>query len=117
MAILVTMVLITPYYKITGKCFSGSSSAKERITNMADKGAPESRYQFDRDPSGTSICRTHRQPLIRNSVTSAPGSNPPGLGHFSAWLFVPSRRKTSSMRAFRDEWPSYAASVAAKPLE
>jgi hypothetical protein len=46
----------------------------------------EPKCTFDRDPSGTPICRKHHQPLTQNSVSSAPGSNPPGLGHFTAWV-------------------------------
>jgi hypothetical protein len=48
--------------------------------------ATDLKCAFDRDPSGTPICRKHGQPLIQNSVTSAPASNPPGLGHFTAWV-------------------------------
>ena len=56
---------------------------KEEI-GMADTAEPK--CTFGRDPSGIPICRKHSQPPIQNSVTSAPGSNPPGLGHLSAWV-------------------------------
>jgi hypothetical protein len=50
-------------------------------------GTTEPKCTFDRDDrSGTPICRRHRKPLVQNSVTCAPGSNPPGLGHLSAWI-------------------------------
>ena len=51
---------------------------------MVDTSEPK--CAFDRDPSRTPICRKHGQPLIQNSISSAPGSNPPGLGHFTAWV-------------------------------
>jgi hypothetical protein len=53
---------------------------------MADKITPESKCQFGRDSSGTPICKKRQQPLIENSVTSAPGANPSGPGHFSAYF-------------------------------
>ena len=40
---------------------------------------------FDRSDDDTPICRLHREPLNRLAVHSME-PNPPGLGHFSAWI-------------------------------
>ena len=41
---------------------------------------------YSEDSSGTPICKKHGQPLIPNTLESAPGANPPGLGHLSAFI-------------------------------
>ena len=40
---------------------------------------------FDRDDDDTPICRFHRQPL-NSLVLHSVDQNPPGAGHFSAWI-------------------------------
>jgi len=40
---------------------------------------------FDRDDDNTPICRLHRRPLNSLAVHSV-DPNPPGPGHFSAWI-------------------------------
>jgi hypothetical protein len=41
---------------------------------------------YSEDSSGTPICKKHGKPLVKNTLDSAPGSNPPGLGHLSAFV-------------------------------
>jgi hypothetical protein len=40
---------------------------------------------FERSDDGTPMCRLHQRPLNRLAV-HAMDPNPPGLGHFSAWI-------------------------------
>ena len=58
---------------------------------MSDKAEAESnaepRCLFARAQDGTPVCGKHRKPLLENVGTrTVLGSNPPGLGHFSAWV-------------------------------
>ena len=59
----------------------------EKEAGPAPKRLPKLRIActFARDENGTAICGYHRQPLNELAV-HGDQPNPPGLGHFSAWI-------------------------------